>query len=195
MKGAPAQSHGMAPELFSRYEMVLSGHYHTKNSDRNIHYLGTQYELTWSDANDPKYFHVFDTDTRELLAIRNPLCIFQRLVYDDSQSSSPIQYVNELDLSKARGTFIKVIVNSKKDPYAFDKYIDKLQAAEPFDIKIVESFSEYAAESVEDESICMADTGTLLNSYVEAIETELNKDKIKNRLHELYVEAQQMDAL
>jgi DNA repair exonuclease SbcCD nuclease subunit len=195
MKGAPAVSHGMAPELFSRYEMVLSGHYHTKSSDRNIHYLGTQYELTWSDASDPKYFHVLDTATRDLIAIRNPLCIFQRLVYDDSQKDSPIEYVNSLDLSHTKGTFIKVIVNSKKDPYAFDKYIDKLQAAEPFDIKIIESFSEYAAESIEDEAICMADTGTLLNSYVEAIETELNKEKIKSRLHELFVEAQTMDAL
>ena len=58
MKGIAVSSHGMDPKLFSRYEMVLSGHYHTKSSEGNIHYLGTQYELTWADAGDPKHFHM-----------------------------------------------------------------------------------------------------------------------------------------
>jgi hypothetical protein len=49
-------SDGMDHKLFSRFEMVISGHYHTKSQKDNIYYLGSQMEFFWSDAGDPKYF-------------------------------------------------------------------------------------------------------------------------------------------
>ena len=57
-------THGMDHKIFSKFEMVLTGHFHTKSNKDNIHYLGSQLEFTWSDAHDNKYFHVLDTDTR-----------------------------------------------------------------------------------------------------------------------------------
>ncbi|HIG58330.1 MAG TPA: hypothetical protein EYQ21_02865, partial [Flavobacteriales bacterium] len=60
MKGTISPS-GMAMSTFSKFDSVLSGHYHTKSSQGNIHYLGSQMEFTWSDVDDPKYFHVLDT--------------------------------------------------------------------------------------------------------------------------------------
>ena len=63
---------GMDASLFKRFEMVLSGHFHTKSQKDNIYYLGNQMELTWADSGDPKYFHVLDTETRELTPIKNP---------------------------------------------------------------------------------------------------------------------------
>jgi hypothetical protein len=190
MKGAPLTSHGMSPTLFERYETVLSGHFHTKSSNKNIHYLGSQYEMTWADADDPKYFHILDTATRELKAIRNPLCIFNKIVYDDSNDS-----IENLDLSYTNGSFVKIVVTSKSNPIAFDKFIDKLQTANPFEYKIVESFAEYAATAVFDDEVSLEDTSSLLNSYVESVETDLNKDRIKRILNELYIEAQASDAL
>lgn len=195
MKGAPAISHGMESELFKRYEMVLSGHYHTKSDRGNIHYLGVGFEQTWADCNDPKYFHVLDTSTRVLTPIRNDMTIFKRLVYDDTLIDDTVRAVSELDLSSVQGSFVKVIVAGKKDPYAFDKYIDKIIAAEPFEYKIVEDFSEYLSENVSNDEINLSDTVTLLNSYVDAVDTILDRDRIKSRLQELYVEAQNQDSI
>lgn len=194
MKGAPVTSHGMSAESFSRYEMVLSGHYHTKSSQGNIHYLGTQYELTWADADDAKYFHILDTENRNLLPIRNPLCIFQRIVYDDSSTNDILSAVDALDVSHLKGTFVKVIVSSKKDPYAFDKFLDKLQLADPFDIKITESLSEFQGESISDDEVNLTNTESLLNSYIDAIDTDLDKNRLKSRLQTLLAEAQSLDA-
>jgi hypothetical protein len=189
MKGAVVASHGMDPKLFSRYEMVLSGHYHTKSEEDNIHYLGTQYELTWADAGDPKHFHILDTNTREIEPVKNKHCLFQRIRYNDTQS------LPEISKKDIEGTFVKVVVVKKKDLYAFDKFIDKVQSYGPFDIKIVENFDEYSGENVDNDKISTVDTPTLLNTYVDSIETDLNKEKLKNILYDLYVEAKDLEAI
>ena len=64
---------GMSPKPFERFEMVLTGHFHAKSQKGNIHYLGAQMEFYWNDCGDKKYFHVFDTNTRELEQVVNPL--------------------------------------------------------------------------------------------------------------------------
>jgi DNA repair exonuclease SbcCD nuclease subunit len=186
MKGAPVQSHGLVADLFSRYEMVLTGHYHTKSTKGNIFYLGTQYELSWADANDPKYFHVLDTSTRNLTQVRNPITLFNKLIYNDN----PKQALVDL-----KGTFVKIIVVSKKDPKHFDSFVNRVQRQDPFELKIVESYTEFSGDAINDEAISLVDTGALLNSYVDAIETDLDKERLKTRLHELYLEAQSSDAL
>jgi hypothetical protein len=189
MKGAPVASHGMDPKLFSRYEMVLSGHYHTKTVEGNIYYLGSQYELTWADAGDPKYFHILDTETRELESVKNNHCLFQRIRYNDAQT------LPDITKEDIEGTFVKVVVVKKKDLYAFDKFIDKIQTYGPFDIKIVENFDEYIGENVDNEKISTVDTPTLLNTYVDNIETDLDNEKLKNLLYEIYVEAKDLEAI
>jgi DNA repair exonuclease SbcCD nuclease subunit len=186
MKGAPVMSHGLGADLFARYEMVLTGHYHTKSTKGNIHYFGTQFELSWADANDPKYFHVIDTETRKLTQIRNPLTLFNKIFYNDNP---------KMVLPELQGTFVKIIVTSKKDPRHFDAFLDRVQRQDPFELKIVESSVEFSGESIDDDAISLVDTGSLLNSYVDAIDTKLDKDRIKTLLHGLYLQAQTLDAL
>ena len=61
------QTHGYDKSIVKRFEKtIMVTHFHTKNDDGQIFYLGSQYEMTWSDYNVKKYFHVFDTETREI---------------------------------------------------------------------------------------------------------------------------------
>ena len=64
--------HGMDRKIFSKFEKVLTGHYHVGSHQDNIWYLGSQMEFFWSDAHDKKYFHVIDTESREVEKILNP---------------------------------------------------------------------------------------------------------------------------
>ena len=75
-KGYNAED-GIAKDVFKGYEIVCSGHYHHKSSKDNIHYLGAPYEITWNDYDDPRGFHVFDTETREIEFIRNKFRLFE----------------------------------------------------------------------------------------------------------------------
>ena len=81
MPGMTCQ-HGLDHSYVSRYEKVYSGHFHQKSEFANIKYLGSQMQFTWSDFGDNKYFHIFDTDTREMLPVANPLTIFEKIFYD-----------------------------------------------------------------------------------------------------------------
>jgi len=184
MKGMPNQ-HGMTSEIFDRFELVMSGHFHTKSNKSNIHYLGSQMEFTWSDCDDPKFFHVIDTKDRSITAVRNPFTIFEKVVYNDEQMD-----YNSYDTSKLENKFVKVIVIKKTDPFLFDAFIDRIQNEEIYELKIAETFEEFTGENVDDESISVEDTTELLDSYVDAVETDLDKAKIKNLMRSLYVEAQ-----
>ena len=189
MAGMP-NPHGMSADVFSRFEQVLSGHFHTKSHKDNVHYLGSQMEFTWADVDYPKYFHILDTETREIEAVRNPITMFKKIVYDDNK----IDY-NDVDVSEYEKHFLKLIVINKNDLYMFDKFVDKLNSIETYELKIAESFEEYLGESVEDEKISLEDTTHLLDSYVDAVETDLDKDHIKVELRKLYTEAQNLEIL
>ena len=182
--------HGMNANIFSRFETVLSGHFHTKSSQGNVHYLGAQMEFTWADVDDPKYFHVLDTDTREITPVHNPITIFKKFVYDDET----VDYSN-IDISEFEKKFVKIIVLNKNDLYMFDKFIDKLHSIETYELKIAENFEEFLGESVKDEKVSLEDTTELLDSYVDAVETDLDKDHIKVKLRELYTQAQNLEVL
>lgn len=188
-RGMP-NPHGMGIDPFKRFEQVWSGHFHTKSDGGNVHYLGSQMEFTWSDCDDPKYFHVFDTETRELTSVRNPITIFERIYYDDEKND----YANR-EVDQYENKFIKVVVVSKKDPFTFDRFIDRLQNIQTHELKIAETFEEFAGDSVEDAKVSIEDTQEMLDTYVEAVETDLDKDRMKNIMRTLFVEAQNLEVV
>ena len=86
-------------------------------------------------------------------------------------------------------------VNNKKDLYAFDQFMDKLYNMNPYEVRIIENFDEYAGENVNDDTVSTLDTPTLLNTYVDSLETDLETDRLKTMLQELFVEAQQIESI
>ena len=188
MRGVKSTS-GMDASLFKRFEMVLSGHFHTKSQQGNIYYLGNQMELTWADAGDPKYFHVLDTETRELTPVLNPHTLFTKIVYNDKEIDYNSQYELE-DLSKK---FVKVVVANKSDQFMFERFLDRIQSQDIYELKIAENFQEFIGENVDDNGIDVEDTSELLNTYVDNVDTDLDKDRIKGEMKDLMNEAQALD--
>jgi hypothetical protein len=179
---------GLNHSIFSRFEKVLSGHFHVGSQKDNIHYLGTQFEFFWSDAGDEKGFHVLDTKTRELTKIVNPHTLFERIVYDDSKVDYSIY-----DTSKLDQKFVKIVVVNKSDLFTFDRFIDRIQSQKIHDLKIAENFNEFMGENVEDEAVSVEDTTELLDSYVDAVDTDLDKDRLKLNMRGLLAEAQALE--
>ena len=184
------ESHeGLARNIFDKFDLVFSGHYHHKSSNGGIYYLGNPYELTWSDYNDPRGFHLFDTNTRELEFVRNPNSIFYKINYDDTVQDALKLYTN-MELDGYKDTYVKVIVANKTNPFLFDMFLNNLYKCSPIDVSIVEDIIDLT-EGVDDDIISNAeDTLTLLSKYVDNIESpDIDNTKLKNILKSLYVEA------
>ena len=187
MKGIKCE-HGLDRSLFKRFEAVYSGHFHTKSSQDNITYLGSQMEFFWNDAHDNKYFHILDTSTRELEAIRNPHTLHHRIRYDDSTTD----YM-EYDLSQVDNKFVKIVVINRKNQFTFDRFVDRIQNRAIYDLKIQETFDEFIGSNVGDDEISLEDTTELLNTYIDGVETELSKERIKKDVYNLMTEAQSLE--
>jgi DNA repair exonuclease SbcCD nuclease subunit len=178
------ESHeGFSAETFNKFDLVFSGHYHHRSNDRNIYYLGNPYELTWQDYNDPRGFHLFDFTTRQLDFVENPYRMFERLEYTDKEIE-PI----DLDQLELKDKYIKLVVLEKTDFYKFDKFIQKLYNKGCHEIKIVEDFSEFQEGEINEE-INLEDTVSVLSNYIESIETDVDKEKVKSYMRGLYTEA------
>jgi DNA repair exonuclease SbcCD nuclease subunit len=178
------ESHdGLSKEIFDKFDMVFSGHYHHRSDDGHIYYLGNPYELTWQDFKDTRGFHLFDLERRELEFISNPNTMFERIEYDD-RDQDPI----DLDTVDLTGKYVKLVVVNKTDFYKFDKFIQKLYNKGCYEIKIIEDFSEFEDGEIGEE-INLEDTVSVLSNYVDSIETDVDKEQIKTFMRTLYTEA------
>lgn len=177
---------GIDKKELNRYDIVLSGHFHHKSSDGNITYVGTPYEMTWSDYKDPKGFHVFDTETREMEFVQNNFTMFNKIVYDDG--ATDFEHWKAFNFAAYKETYVKVVVVNKQNPYLFDLVVDNLYKTGCSDISIVEDFTD--ATLVDDDIVDQAeDTVTILSKYIDALELDVESDKLKTLMKELYIEA------
>jgi DNA repair exonuclease SbcCD nuclease subunit len=184
-------SHGDDRCLFGRFDMVLSGHYHHRSSAGNIHYLGSHAEFTWSDYDDPKGFHILDTETRELAFIENPFKMFRKMWYNDKDVTT--EALLDRDFSKYAGAYVKLIVQGKDNPFAFDLFTTKLYEANPIEVVIVEDHRNMDTIDENDLLNEAENTLTILTKYIGTLETSVNTKELDNLMHSLYNEAMKME--
>jgi len=183
------KSHGgLDPKLFDKFELVMTGHYHCSSRQDNIWYLGSQLEFSWNDAHDNKYFHIVDTETREVQKIKNNYTLYEKILYDDSK----IEY-NSMELQHLDKKFVKVVVVNKKDQFVFDRFVDRIQNRDIYELKIAENFTEFLGENVEDTEMNFDDTSEIVETYIDAVDTDLDKERIKSQFRELMTEAQALE--
>ena len=174
------EDHGTDPKIFDKFTKVFSVHYHTRSNNGKVFYLGNPYEMYWTDVNDTRGFHIFDTETLEHTPINNPYKLFYNIYYEDT----PYQL---FDTTEYENKIVKVIVRKKSKPKDFEKFIDKLYTAGIQDLKIVENFDIQENEDFEiDEE---ENTMSILNRYIDEAEFEFDKNIIKGIFQDLYRQA------
>jgi hypothetical protein len=174
--------HGMDPQLFHRFNRVWSGHYHHKSKKGNVQYLGNPYQMFWNDYKDPRGFHIYDTDTDKLKFVKNPYEIFHKIYYNDIEKN-----YEDFDVSSFKDSFVKIIVEEKKNYSQFDSLIDNLYRVGSADIKIVETLVDETNN--EDIEVSTKDTLTLLNEYIDEIDVGVDKTDLKKLMQSLYIES------
>ena len=79
----------------------------------------------------------------------------------------------------------------------FDRLLDRLyKNISVHELKILEDYSDLNHTNVSDDVVeGSEDTMTLVNNYVDQLPVDLDKDKLKVMIKEMYVEAQDTDVV
>lgn len=177
------QESGMDASIFDKFVKVFSGHYHTRSDNGKIYYLGNPYEIYWNDYDDVRGFHLFDTENLKTKSINNPYNIFTKIQYNDT----PIE---DFDFSKYSNKIVKLVVTKKSSQQDFDLFLDNLYKSGVYELKIVENFDfDLDVVSTFDETEKSEDTVSILEKYIDSMESNFNKSNIKNIIHDIYKNA------
>lgn len=160
MKGYLSEKGSIDKKLLSCFDKVFSGHYHTPSDNQNITYVGTPYQLTWSDVDDEKRFFVLDTETREIEEILTHPKLFQKYNYFDELT---------LDYSQVESCFVKIILTKEFDQGKFEDFLVELEEkGKPFQVQVIDNRN---ANSGIDEEVIDLD----VDNPIEAMLKELEK--------------------
>ena len=180
------QHNGQNPAIFKKFDLVCTGHYHHKSVCNNIHYLGATGEFTWSDYNDPRGFHIFDTVSRELDYIQNPYTMHAKVFYNDAGQDVPCQ----VDFGGLHDKIVKVIVRSRVNLDRYNDFIIQVEKAQPLDLSIVEDHLNLDLVSNEVVISDVKETLTIIRDYIACTNNIVDAPRLDNLIINLYKQAQ-----
>ena len=91
--------------------------------------------------------------------------MFTKVWYDDVDTTLD-DIIGKHNFEDYKDTYIKVIVQNKKNPYWFDTFLDNLYKANPADVSIVEDNKHMDQQSEEEIFNEAEDTLTSLSNHI-----------------------------
>lgn len=148
-RGMPCE-HGANPDFLGRFEQVYSGHFHTHSRKRNICYVGTPYDIIWSDASDSKYVMLLDTEADESFRetwFENESKLHHKVMVDSSKISRAS--LKDADYSHLKEKFVKLIILNSDRPDAIELISKAIRSVEPTSFTIVDSTSLNSTDEIQ----------------------------------------------
>lgn len=172
---------GFKPEIFNKYDMVLSGHFHIKNKIGNIQYLGNPFQTNWDDYDSERGFHVYDTDMDKFSFIKNTFETYDVIPYTDEL------VLDDFDFDFYDGKIVKVLVTkmSDVDQIKYNKFLESL-LKRVFEYSIVEVV-DTAELSGKNDKVSLKSSKVMISEYVNGLTADNDvKDEVISILHNLH---------
>jgi DNA repair exonuclease SbcCD nuclease subunit len=177
--GHPCED-GVQQTIFSKFDLVVSGHFHVRSTKGNIVYPSTMVEFTWGDYGLEKGLAILD-EQNELSYVNNPVTIFEKIYYN--KSIDLLKYDYEFYSDKIVRVY--VLTEDIKDRKV-DLFLEKLGSV----VHTLETIPVDSGDKLNIDYIMKSDvdTKTLIMNYVDEIQSE-SKQIYKDILNSLYEEA------
>jgi hypothetical protein len=196
---------GFTIDTFKQYKHVFTGHYHISSDKDNIHYIGTQYQLTWNDFGQSKGFIAL-RDNFKYDFIQNDITpAFVKIYYEDTLGlniraatlqGEPVSISVETAIDLAKNNYIKLFVEKCGDQMQLDNLYASLIAVSKNDYKIEiinteEIIEDYDFSDFEAAIDAEASTIDLIMNYISGMTFEkgIDKDLLTSLSKGLYQEA------
>lgn len=192
---------GFDSSIFKDYKYVFSGHYHTKSIKNNIHYVGTQYQLSWNDYAEDKGFYVLK-DNFQIEYIHNDVCprfvkIFYNDVNDLEIKQTGLNSKQEITIDEAveiaKHHYVRLYSEKCNDSLLFDNLHSSLSVVSKNDYKIEVVNLEEVIEDYDFSGIDDTDENTIdiIIKYIEnmTFEESISASTLIEMSKTLYKEA------
>ncbi len=179
---------GMEPSLLSKFSWVLSGHFHHGHKKDNVHFLGSVGQYDWSDHEDVRGFWIWDTEDDSFQFLENPYKMFEKVFYDDEKEEEALKVPENLE-----GKFVKLVVKNKKNPFLFDRAVEKLEKTGLKDLQVVDDHHHLDQELDDEITKDAEDTLTVLKKVIDQTEMSADRQRVAYIMESLYHEAQSIE--
>lgn len=172
-------------ELFTMSDLIISGHFHQRE-ERNyksgtIIYLGSPYELDWSDKGTNKGVYLLDFTTLKYKFIENTQSPKHIEIKLTGLIKSGIGGVKEI----VTGNIVKFIIDKEIDTDKIDILIKTLNRFQPLEF-IVEYYQHNETDNTETQQATEGvDMQQVINEFIQAMDIK-NKDKVSAYVLDLY---------
>ena len=187
MQRGIVSTHGEDRRLFDRFYHTFSGHFHRRSNDGSIYYLGSHGQFTWGDYNDSRGAYLYDTQTLELEFIENPYSMFSKIFYDDAGKTW--EQLIEQDMSNLAGTYVKIVVVNKENPYWFDMFCSFIEKIGVADMQIVEDHHNLNLDKADDIVNEAESTIDIFKKYIDQMPLSVDRVKLESTMIDLYNQA------
>lgn len=184
MQPGQLSKEGLSSSIFQKFEKTLSGHFHHRSDSNGIYYLGCPYQMNWSDYGFVKGFHLLDTDTLELTFIENPYSIYTKFIVDGTD-----HFRNTVTKGSVKDHYVRVVVKEKVDVEEFDDFISQIESFSPYEVKIIDETMIYQENGSDVDVENIENTKEIIDKYIGLIETDVDLDKLKTKIHDIYYKA------
>lgn len=182
-RGGAVCEHGLDASSFSRYDRVLSGHFHTRSKIGKVEYIGAGFEYTWADWNDPRGFVVLDTDTLDVEYINWPQFMF---VVGSVDGEGTITFTP--DCNHFTGKYVRLVCETESNKKV-ERAIEGIEKQEPLELQVFYN-------TVKDVSLTTVDTSDVADEMQvmrmvveESVPDEKLRQDVNMYLEQLYREA------
>jgi DNA repair exonuclease SbcCD nuclease subunit len=180
MQGSVVSEHGMSKSDFKNHGLVLSGHYHKKSMDGNIHYLGNPLPTNWAEAQDPHGWHTFNGDLNSLTFHEWKHPIYQRLVVNTK---------DKISFDWDGSIFLRILIKNKNE-FHYQNLLNELKNYDIKHISIIDDTidtQEVDNDLINEEEL-RDDLVVMLKEYVKKTQDEKHIQKLLDLFDKLYQE-------
>lgn len=177
--------HGVPKERFTKFEKVISGHFHVRGSDGKIYYTSNPSQTTWADWGQEKGFHILDTADSSLTAINNPYEVYAVYEYEEGD------VVTDEQAEHYTGKIVKIVITSYQllDLVKLKAFIASMVAiAERVTVVETEKF-DGKTDLVASGAVATMSVKDVIIDYAKEVSPEEIAEPVVTHLQELYAKA------
>lgn len=184
MSGKICENNIQSDALLNKAPLIFTGHFHIrqirKYNNGEIVYIGTPFQMDYSDENDTKGFAVLDTDNMSYSFVNNTKSPVFRKIYYSWWKSIDNEKTREITI---KNNFITIIIDEKLSSEELENVLTNIRIYNPRQLTVnIEILNDVKKDNIEINTINMQES---FNAFISTLDFN-NKKELTNYILQKY---------